>query len=35
MEATEPEKAYGSIIGKALKPLPAGRDLIPIPVALQ
>jgi hypothetical protein len=35
MKANDPLKAFGSIIGKALKPLLSGKDLIPILVALQ
>jgi len=35
MRAADPTRAFGSIIGKALKPLPAGRGLLPILVALQ
>jgi hypothetical protein len=35
MKATEPLKAFGSIIGKALQPLKEGHGLIPILVALQ
>ncbi len=35
MKATDPTKAFGTIIGKALRPLAAGKGLIPILVALQ
>jgi hypothetical protein len=35
MKATEPAMAFGAIIGKALKSLPAGTGVIPILVALQ
>ncbi|MDY7094255.1 MAG: hypothetical protein SX243_14890 [Acidobacteriota bacterium] len=35
MKATDPLKAFGSVIGKALRPLAAGRGMIPILVALQ
>lgn len=35
MKATDPIKAFGSVIGKALRPLYSGHDLIPILVALQ
>lgn len=35
MKATKSEKAFGSIIGKALSTLKSGRGLIPILVALQ
>jgi hypothetical protein len=35
MRAVDPLKAFGAVIGKALRPLRAGRGLIPILVALQ
>jgi hypothetical protein len=35
MKAADPVRAFGSVIGKALRPLKAGRGLIPILVALQ
>jgi hypothetical protein len=35
MRASDPSKAFGSVIGKALRPLRAGRGLIPVLVALQ
>jgi len=35
MKATNREKAFGTIIGKALMPQSAGRGLIPILIALQ
>jgi len=35
MKATEPTKAFGAVIGKALRALPSGSGLIPILVALQ
>jgi hypothetical protein len=35
MKATDPLKAFGCVIGKALRPLAAGRGLIPILIALQ
>jgi hypothetical protein len=35
MKATDPLKAFGAVIGKALRPLEAGQGLIPILVALQ
>jgi hypothetical protein len=35
MKAIEPLKAFGAIIGKALRPLAEGKALIPILVALQ
>jgi hypothetical protein len=35
MRADDPFKAFGSVIGKALRPLKAGREMIPILIALQ
>lgn len=35
MKATDCSKAFGSVIGKALKPLKEGRGMIPVLVALQ
>jgi hypothetical protein len=35
MKATDPVKAFGAVIGKALRPLKAGQGLIPILVSLQ
>jgi hypothetical protein len=35
MKASDPFKAFGAVIGKALRPLKDGRGLIPILVALQ
>jgi len=35
MKATDPAQAFGAVIGKALKPFPAGQGIIPILVALQ
>ena len=35
MKAVDPAKAFGAVIGKALRPLREGEDLIPILVALQ
>lgn len=35
MKAADPHRAFGSVIGKALAPLPTGRGQIPILVALQ
>src|SRR5204863_151433 len=35
MKADDPFKAFGSVIGKALRPLPEGQGLIPILIALQ
>ncbi|WP_448570534.1 hypothetical protein [Trichothermofontia sp.] len=35
MKATDPLKAFGSVIGKALRPLQEGQGLIPILIALQ
>jgi hypothetical protein len=35
MKAEEAHRAFGSVIGKAMAPLPGGRGLIPVLVALQ
>jgi hypothetical protein len=35
MKASNPKKAFGSVIGKALRPLREGQALIPILIALQ
>jgi hypothetical protein len=35
MKASEPFKAFGAVIGKALRPLKEGQGLIPILIALQ
>jgi hypothetical protein len=35
MKADDPSKAFGSVIGKALRPLEAGQGMIPILIALQ
>jgi len=35
MKATDSSRAFGAVIGKALKPLQAGQGMIPILVALQ
>jgi len=35
MKATDPQRAFGAVLGKALQPLPAGSGLIPVLVALQ
>ena len=35
MKANDPAKAFGTVLGKALRPLAAGMELIPILVALQ
>ena len=35
MKATDPAKAFGTVIGKALRSLDAGTGLIPILVTLQ
>ena len=35
MKASDPARAFGAVIGKALQPLESGQDLIPILVALQ
>jgi hypothetical protein len=35
MKASDPSRAFGAIVGKALRPLAAGRALVPILVSLQ
>jgi hypothetical protein len=35
MKATDPQQAFGAVIGKAMRPLADGQGLIPILVALQ
>lgn len=35
MKAADPLKAFGAVIGKALRPLPEGQGLISILIALQ
>jgi hypothetical protein len=35
MKASDPQRAFGSVIGKALQPLAAGRALLPILISLQ
>ena len=35
MKATDPSRAFGAVIGKALRPLPSGCGMIPILIALQ
>lgn len=35
MKATDQFKAFGAVIGKALRPLPEGQELVPILIALQ
>jgi hypothetical protein len=35
MKAADPTKAFGAVIGKALRPLASGKGLIPILIALQ
>jgi hypothetical protein len=35
MRADDPMKAFGAVIGKALRPLAGGQDLIPVLVSLQ
>ncbi len=35
MKADDPLNSFGSVIGKALRPLPAGKGFIPILIALQ
>jgi hypothetical protein len=34
MRASDPARAFGAIIGKALERLESGRGLVPVPVAL-
>jgi hypothetical protein len=35
MKASNPQQAFGAVVGKALRPLEAGQGLIPILIALQ
>ena len=35
MKVSDPQKAFGALIGRALRALPDGCDLIPILIALQ
>jgi hypothetical protein len=35
MKASDPGRAFGAVVGKALRPLPGGRGLVPVLVALQ
>lgn len=35
MKASDPARAFGAVIGKALRPLPSGTGMIPILIALQ
>jgi hypothetical protein len=35
MHATDPTRAFGAVIGKALASLRSGRALVPVLVALQ
>jgi hypothetical protein len=35
MKATDRQRSFGAVIGKALRPLDSGRRLIPVLVALQ
>jgi hypothetical protein len=35
MKASDPSRAFGAVIGKALRPLPSGQGLVPILIALQ
>ena len=35
MRVSDPYQGFGAVIGKALRPLPTGRGLLPILVALQ
>ena len=35
MRASDRQRAFGAVVGKALKPLASGRGLVPILVTLQ
>jgi hypothetical protein len=35
MKASDTSRAFGAVIGKALRPMPSGRGMIPILIALQ
>jgi hypothetical protein len=35
MKVSDPSRAFGAVIGKALQPLPDGQRLVPILIALQ
>jgi hypothetical protein len=35
MKATDVSRAFGSVIGKAMRPLESGSGLVPVLVALQ
>lgn len=35
MKAADPRRAFGAVLGKALRPMPSGRGLLPILIALQ
>jgi hypothetical protein len=35
MKAVDPARAFGAVLGKALRPLQSGQGLIPILIALQ
>jgi hypothetical protein len=35
MKAADPARAFGAVLGKALRPLSGGRGLVPIIVSLQ
>ncbi len=35
MKATDPARAFGAAIGKAMRPLPRGQGLIPVLISLQ
>jgi hypothetical protein len=35
MKVDDPFRAFGAVVGKALRSLPSGQDLIPVLVALQ
>jgi hypothetical protein len=35
MKATDPDRTFGAVIGKALRPLRSGQGLIPVLVAVR
>jgi hypothetical protein len=35
MKVTDPTRAFGAVIGKALRPLDRGTGLVPLLIALQ
>jgi len=35
MKAADPQRAFGAVLGKALRPLVSGRGAIPVLVALE